>query len=92
MELPVGFYSSQLKDAETRYATTELECLAIVEAVRHFDHVPSLESTSDQVGSLLTGIQDSVPTRPDERQRRFDTTMVQTRTSALKRREEMSGP
>ena len=36
-ELPVGFYSRQLKDAETRYSATEIECLAVVEAVRHFE-------------------------------------------------------
>ena len=36
-ELPVGFYSRQLKDAETRYPATEIECLAVVEAVRHFE-------------------------------------------------------
>ena len=35
--LPVAFYSRQLKDAETRYAVTELECLAVVEAIRHFE-------------------------------------------------------
>ena len=35
--LPVGFYSRQLKDAETRYPATEIECLAVVEAVRHFE-------------------------------------------------------
>ena len=32
-ELPVGLYSRQLKDTETRYSATEIECLAIVEAV-----------------------------------------------------------
>ena len=36
-ELPVGFYSSQLRDAETRFSATELECLTVVEAVRHFE-------------------------------------------------------
>ena len=36
-ELPVGFYSRQLRDAETRYSATELECLAVVEAVGHFE-------------------------------------------------------
>ena len=36
-ELPVTFYSRQLKDAETRYAVTELECLAVVKAIRHFE-------------------------------------------------------
>ena len=36
-EFPVAFYSRQLKDAETRYAVTELECLAVVEAIRHFE-------------------------------------------------------
>ena len=37
MEKPVAFYSRQLKDAETCYAATELECLAVVESVRHFE-------------------------------------------------------
>ena len=37
VELPEGFYSSQLRDAETCYSATELECLAVVEAVRHFE-------------------------------------------------------
>ena len=36
-ELPVGFYSRQLRNAETHYSATELECLAVVEAVRHFE-------------------------------------------------------
>ena len=36
-ELPVGFYSRQLRDAETCYTATEFECLAVVEAVRHFE-------------------------------------------------------
>ena len=36
-ELSVAFYSRQLKDAETLYAVTELECLAVVEAIRHFE-------------------------------------------------------
>ena len=36
-ELPVGFYSRQFQDAETCYSATELTCLAVVEAVRHFE-------------------------------------------------------
>ena len=36
-ELPVGFYSCQLRDAETCYSATELQCLAVVESVRHFE-------------------------------------------------------
>ena len=35
-ELPVAFYSRQLRGAEVRYAATELEALAVVEAVKHF--------------------------------------------------------
>ena len=35
-ELPVAFYSCQLRGAEVRYAETELEALAVVEAVKHF--------------------------------------------------------
>ncbi len=37
-ELPVAFYSRQLRGAEHRYTATELEALAIVESLRHFDH------------------------------------------------------
>ena len=33
----MGSYSRQLRDAETRYSATELECLVVVEAVRHFE-------------------------------------------------------
>ena len=36
-ELPVAFYSRQLRDPETRYSVTEVECLAVVESVRHFE-------------------------------------------------------
>lgn len=35
-EFPVAFYSKKLRPAETRYAATELECLAIVRAIQHF--------------------------------------------------------
>lgn len=35
-ELPVAFYSRQLKPAETRYTVSEIECLAAVDAIRHF--------------------------------------------------------
>ena len=37
VELPVGFFSRQLKEVETRYLATELECLAVVDTVRHFE-------------------------------------------------------
>ncbi len=37
-ELPVAFYSRQLRGPEKRYSMTELESLAIVESLRHFDH------------------------------------------------------
>ena len=36
-ELPAVFYSRKLNDAETRYAATELECLAVVECVKQFE-------------------------------------------------------
>ena len=36
--LPVAFYSCQLRGAERRYSATELEALAVVETVRHFNH------------------------------------------------------
>ena len=35
-ELPMAFYSRKLRDPETRYSVTEVECLAVVESVRHF--------------------------------------------------------
>ncbi len=35
-ELPVAFYSRQLRDAETRYSISEIECLAAVESIKHF--------------------------------------------------------
>ncbi len=37
-ELPVAFYSRQLRGAEVRYSVTELESLAIVESIRHFEY------------------------------------------------------
>ena len=36
-ELPVAFFSRQLRDPETRYSATEIECLAVVEAIHHFE-------------------------------------------------------
>ena len=36
VELPVAFYSRQLRGAETRYSASELEFLAVVDSVRHF--------------------------------------------------------
>ncbi len=35
-ELPVAFYSRQLRDVETRYSVSEIECLAAVESIKHF--------------------------------------------------------
>ena len=34
---PIAFYSRKLTPTESRYAATELETLAIIEAVKHFD-------------------------------------------------------
>ena len=36
-DLPVAFYSRQLQNAEKRYSITELETLAIVSALKHFE-------------------------------------------------------
>ncbi len=36
-ELPVAFYSLQLRDPETRYNVMEVECLVVVESSRHFE-------------------------------------------------------
>ena len=36
-EKPVAYYSRKLLPREMRYTVTELECLAVVEAVRHFE-------------------------------------------------------
>ena len=36
-ELPVAFFSRQLQGAEKRYSVTELESLAIIAAIKHFD-------------------------------------------------------
>ena len=35
-ELPVAFYSRQLQERERSYAATELECLVVRDAVKHF--------------------------------------------------------
>ena len=36
-ELPVAFYSRQLKERESNYAATELEYLAVKDSVCHFE-------------------------------------------------------
>ncbi len=37
-ELPVGFFSRQLRPAERNYSVSELECLAIVASLKHFEY------------------------------------------------------
>ena len=36
-ELPVGFHSRSLRGAEARYSASEVECLAVVDSVCHFE-------------------------------------------------------
>ena len=36
-ELPVGYYSKKLIASEQKYAGTEMECLAVVKAISHFE-------------------------------------------------------
>ena len=36
-ELPVSFFSRQLQEREQRYSASELECLAVVDAIQHFE-------------------------------------------------------
>ena len=38
IELPMAYYSKKLTPAETRYAATELEGLAVVRSIQHFSH------------------------------------------------------
>ncbi len=38
-ELPVGFFSRQLRSAEKMYSATELEALGVVEALKHWTHL-----------------------------------------------------
>ena len=35
----MAFYSAQLQGAQTRYSATELEALAIVKSIKHFNHI-----------------------------------------------------
>ena len=37
LDVPVAFYSRQLRDQETRYTASEMEGLAVIEAVKHFE-------------------------------------------------------
>ena len=43
-EMPDGFYSRKLKDAQTRDSATEVECLAIVQSIRVFLCVPNRQT------------------------------------------------
>ena len=36
-QLPVAFHFRQLRGAEKRYSATELDCLAVVSNIRHFE-------------------------------------------------------
>ncbi len=45
-ELPVAFYSRQLKGVESRYSITELESLAILASIQHFLHYLSMVGIS----------------------------------------------
>ena len=58
-ELPVAFYSRQLKPAETRYTVSEIECLAALEAIRYFliyldGHTFTLETDHRALEYLLS--------------------------------------
>ena len=58
-ELPVAFYSRQLKDRETRYSATEVEYLAAFEAIRYFEVYLmgwrfTLETDNKALEALLT--------------------------------------
>ena len=45
-EVPVTFYSRQMKERETQYSATEIECLAVLESIRHFEvHLIGRHST-----------------------------------------------
>ena len=37
LQCPVSFFSRQLQDRETKYSATELECLAVVDTLKHFE-------------------------------------------------------
>ncbi len=60
--LPVAFYSKQLQGAQSNYSAQELECLAVVEAIKHFSfylHGQKFEVWTDHKGleSIRTGRQ-----------------------------------
>ena len=53
IELPVGFYSRQLKDNESRYSVSELKCLAVVDSVNIFRYLCMEEHSKSKLTTRL---------------------------------------
>ena len=58
-EVPLAFYSRQMKEQETRYSAMEIECLVVLESIRHFEvHLIgrhfTLQTDHKALESLLT--------------------------------------